>query len=745
MNWRAAAPHADFYVPAESSAVETVQRPGSPALVTFWCAVAIAFLTWAGLDSRFWRSDGFPAAIICLPLSIAIAGTVAAIASRARVERFGAWLALCIVGQAASLQLIQAGPAVGYQHYVRAQNLFTPQYFWATSVLIAQSAIVLWEVRTQWGRAWRFIRTLPRIRVAIGLAAFILTGAALSRSPMNYVSELVLASLIQALNLATVALAMTHAPAGLAGRARMIVQGSFADRRRRDTSGRADRAVVIAALGSVLLSGFLAYAVYQRHPHIPDELASLYQARYFADGRIAMTAPPDRLAFDVDLMIYENTRWFSLFPPGWPAVLGIGVLAGSTSLVNPILGGLNVLLLFAVIRRLVDRPLARLVAVGLALSPWHIFLSMSLMSHQLTLTCLLLSAIGALKSQESSAWAVLGGLCTGFVMLIRPLDAVIAGITLTALLGVKGRFTPASILGFVLAAVLTAAATLPYNRELTGRSTEFPLMVYFDRLYGAGSNALGFGPDRGFPNWRGIDPLMGHAAPDVFINAALNAFAVNTELLGWSGGSLFLLIYCLTRGRFDKLEWGMAGGIAGVVGFYSLYWFAGGPDFGARYWFLAIVPCLVLTVRGLEHLVRDLDSVDDGRRQLGGRAVLGAVVLTTAALLNYVPWRALDKYYHYRGARPDIRELARTEHFGRSLILIRGDRAPDYASAAVYNPIDLQADVPIYAWDVNPESRRRVLEAYKDRMVWFVDGPTVTGSTFRVVRGPVPSAQVLAE
>jgi hypothetical protein len=116
-----------------------------------------------------------------------------------------------------------------------------------------------------------------------------------------------------------------------------------------------------------------------------------------------------------------------------------------------------------------------------------------------------------------------------------------------------------------------------------------------------------------------------------------------------------------------------------------------------------------------------------------------------SALATFFPWRAVDKYLHYRNMRPDVRRLAESHDFGRSLVLVRGRRHPDYASAAIYNPLDFRADAPIYAWDRNADVRRRVLEAYSDRPVWVIDGPTQTGSGFRIVRGPVPAHVLIRE
>jgi hypothetical protein len=180
---------------------------------------------------------------------------------------------------------------------------------------------------------------------------------------------------------------------------------------------------------------------------------------------------------------------------------------------------------------------------------------------------------------------------------------------------------------------------------------------------------------------------------------------------------------------------------AAVVGTYSLYWFSGGPDFGARYWYLVIVPCIALTVSGIRFLENGLQGAS-GFTVNGARVTAAVVSMCILAILNYFPWRAIDKYFHYLRMRPDVRYLAKEHGFGRSLVLIRGDRFPDYASAAIYNSLDLHTDGPVYAWDRDPEVRARVLRAYSDRPIWLVNGPTVTLGGFEVVVGPLSPAQL---
>ena len=76
--------------------------------------------------------------------------------------------------------------------------------------------------------------------------------------------------------------------------------------------------------------------------------------------------------------------------------------------------------------------------------------------------------------------------------------------------------------------------------------------------------------------------------------------------------------------------------------------------------------------------------------------------------------------------------------------VVRGNRHPDYHSASAYNPVDLFAPVPVYAWDRGPAVRAKFLEAYPDRPVWILDGPTITHDGFRVIAGPLTADQVRA-
>jgi hypothetical protein len=598
-------------------------------------------------------------------------------------------------------------------------------------------------------RHWRAMR-LPvpaRWRFALFIAIFSASGIALSRDFSALLAEFAFATGVHLVNLATIVVAIYHLPSAALASLRQRWAALF-DLLSNEVSGirpQLDRVAVAGALWVALIASVLSYAVYQSHPHIPDEVCYLLQARYFASGRISLPAPPVSDAFDLFLMTNDNGRWYSSFPPGWPLVLAAGVLAGVPWLVNPLLAGICVLCSYKLLWHLYGRRRARLALLLLCFSPWFLFMSMNWTAHTSTLAFSLLGALAvqAAKAPGRGWWSVAAGAAAGMVSLIRPYD----GFIVAGLLGVwsivgsplwrKARLA----LLFTVGTAAVGSTVFLYNGQLTGNALKFPVEEYFNRHFHHGANSIGFGPNRGM-SWS-IDPFPGHSPLDAAVNTMLNVFSMNTELLGWASGSLVLVAAALIAGKLQRRDAVMLVAFFVFPAAYALYWYSGGPDFGPRYWYVIVIPAVAISVRGLECLARTLESrLPDA----GPRLISGVVVLCALTLLLYIPWRCEDKYRGYLRMAPDIQDLARRERFGRSLVFIRGEEHPDYASAATYNPLDINADKPIYVRERTPDVNQKVIETFRDRSVWVVAGPSVTGGRFAVASRPVadPKAQSLA-
>ena len=701
-----------------------------------WIA-AVALALWALLDARFRDAEGILDTQALLPLAGTVAAVIAAVSMGRAWQKAGLWLGLAVLGQAASLQLISAGRGVGYQHYSLILT-GTPRPATIPYIIVGIQVIAVAIGLASLLRrvaSWLTATYSPPALV-LAAAAVALSAAALSSDPVLWVAETLFATLIQLVSVANILVFAAALPPSALDRFAAWSEGRGAG-----TEDGRDWFPLCAALWVMVAAAGLALVAYQRHPHVPDEVVYLYHARYFAEGMLTMPPPPVPAAFEIDLMTYEATRWYSPVPPGWPAALALGVFLGVPWLVNPLLAGLAVLLTYHTVHALYDRATAHLSVLLLSASPWFLFLAMSYMTHTFALTCALAAVAALIRTRRTgrSVWALAGGAAIGLVGLTRPLDGLVVAIVLGVWsLGIRGRkvrLGPSAAL--TLGALAVAGIVFPYNTYLSGSPTSFPLMEYTEQRYGPGSKALGFGPERGL-GWPGLDPFPGHGAIDVAVNAALNTFAINVELLGWSvGGMLVIALFLAGPARLSRSDAAMLAAIMAIVGVHSLYWFSGGPDFGARYWYLVIVPCIVLTARGVRWLADGGEPRRSRDRSQAARVHLGVLALCFAAVVTFVPWRAVDKYHQYRYMHPGIRELAQRYDFGKSLVLVRGNSHPDYASAAIYNPLDWHADATIFAWNRSPEVARQILAAYPDREVWLVNGPSVTGADYQVAAGPV--------
>lgn len=657
-------------------------------------------------------------------------------ASKARWSGFVFWVALEILGQAATLRAIDAGTRLHFQHLRLLEA--GPLILLCIALQTACVIPAIWKVLPQISH---WIRQHFRWWQIAGIGGvMVLTSAAPSAQAPAYLLEIAFVSLLQGIHLANLILVARAFPAEHLDSLRTMFEKHFAGSKEANCP-RLDRFAIYACLWVTVISILLNIFSYQKHPHVTDEVVYYLQARFLANGSITLPAPPVPEAFEVNLMEVKGDRWYPAPPAGWPAVLSLGMKLGVPWLVNPVLSGINVLLIYLLIHGLYDRGVARLSVLFLCTSPWYLCMGMNMMTHMLTLTCALIAALSLVQARNTGRifWCLPAGMAIGYTSLIRPLDGLIIGIMLGVwAIGIGGRrLRWSALLLLVLTSAATGALVFPYNKHLTGNARLYPINEYNDLRSGKNANAYGFGPDRGM-GWE-IDPFPGHGPVDGMVNALLNGASINAELLGWSTGSILLaafLIFSAAKIR-TKSDWLMLGVIGFVFVFYFFYYFSGGPDFGARYWFLMIVPLIALTSRGMLVLM-------DRCGTAGYRVPVAVLILCSLSILNYVPWRATDKYYHYLGMRPDILSLSKQNHFGNGIVLIRGKSFPDYASASVYNPLDLTVSEPIYVWDRDPESRNKVLHHYAGRNVWLVDGPSITGDGYRVVRsaGVPPALQV---
>lgn len=653
--------------------------------------------------------------------------------ARLGAPQAGVWASLVVIGQASSLALIKAGPLVGYQHYVTIAEALRDR-----SLPLAVATIVVGLALLALVRQRRAVSSWLRARsrtwqVICAIVVGCLLAAAPSADAESWASELVLAAGLQLASLVCVLFAVAQLPGDWAARVDRWIARQLELPAARP---RLDRFAWTLAAFVTIVAGVLCLTSYQAIPHIPDEIAYLIQARYFAAGLPWMTPPPAPEAFGTFLLEVSGDRWYGVFPPGWPLVLAVGVKFGVPWLVNPVLGGICVLLTYLLVQELADRATARASTFLLAMSPWHLLMSMSFMSHVLSLALALLTAWGAARAWRTGSWAsaLVGGIALGVLGMSRPLEGVAVGLLagIPLLVAAVRRGHVGSLVAGVLGTTMTGGMGLAYNKVITGSLWIFPAERFFEREYGAARYTIGFGPEKGL-GWTGLDPFPGHGPIDVVVNAVLNGFMTNVDLFGWAAGSVAIVMLGFLRAdRAIERIMGLA--IVVVVALHSAFWFSGGPDIGARYWYLIIVPCVVLAGRALASI--------EARHPVmpGARTMVAIGIFCLGVLVLYVPWRAANKYWHYRSVRPDFVRMKADPAYRDGLILVSGRRHPEWAAASLANELVIGASAaPVFAWDRDSTTRQAVLNAFPTRPVWLVKGPSETAGV-EIVRGPVAPA-----
>ncbi len=696
--------------------------------------VGATCVTWPLVDPLFRNKENDLMGLVCLPISIGAAAIFVGIAIGSTWKRAVIWFSIAMVGQAVSLQLIDAGWQLRYQHYRTIPNIFESSLDTGLFVfLVVQSLVVITFLipRISEIGSWVSENFRPWQMVLIGLTFFLST-TIVSKDLWILAKEWIFAVFVQLTFLSTIlagALSIPNAEK-LGSLMRLVDRLQTIGSR---TIGSFPVAVIGLATFAFATSAALSILSYERHPHVPDEVAYLIHAKIFASGSLTMAAPAVPEAFETFLIASTGDRWYPSTPPGWPIVLAIGEVVGLAWIVNPLLAGCNIFLSFSGLRRLFSPRVTYIATILLAVSPWYLFLGMSYMTHMFSLTCVLVTLISVIETMRtgSARWALLCGSGIGLLSLVRPLEAVSVGlVTGLWMLAIKNKaITRTVIAGLIVGLLIFGGLGLAYNTFFTGHPLRFPVNEYFDKEFGVGSNSLGFGSDRGV-GWA-LDPNPGHSPLDSLINSSLNITSINTELFGWGMGSLLIVSIGLFWKRLAAADFFLLSLTMMIYFAHFFYWFSGGPDFGARYWFLMIFPLTVLAARGIEKIIEQSESFN-----AQSAVYVTFSFLCVASLVTFIPWRAIDKYQNFRGMKADIRYMTGEDKFGRGLVMIRGNLHPDFDSAMVYNSVEPSQDRPIYALAVDQDVALRLLLEYGDRPVWVLDGPSLSGTGFRIVAGP---------
>jgi len=471
----------------------------------------------------------------------------------------------------------------------------------------------------------------------------------------------------------------------------------------------------LIALGTCLAAAWASQAVFDRIPHLEDEFANLWEAEVMADGQIAQPSPPFPRSFMVPFVVdYEGLR-FGKYPPGWPALLSLGIVLGVPWLVNALLAGAAAWLTYRLGSKLAGPGVGVLAALLVATSPMFLLLSASLMSHALSVFLTLTLTLGWLDGVSADRTPprlprglpiAVAGLSLGLLALTRPLTAVCVGLPLGVhglwIMARGGRPAKRAVLAVGLIAFAAACLLLAWQWALTGDPLLNPYALWwpYDRI--------GFGPGHGVTE-------TGHTLNLARINTKFSLRVGRHDLFGWPFLSwIFAPIGLLALRR--RLEaWLLAALLPVLVLIYAAYW-VGAWLYGPRYYVEAMGALAVLSAAGIAALAGWLGSAPLKRwRSLSVSAFV--LVLLALNVGFYLPARLRQMtglYGMTRAASLPLEWLS----LGKALVIVHPAQSwTEYGALLPLTPPFADGEL-LLAYTRGNEQDARLAQSFADRPVY---------------------------
>lgn len=466
--------------------------------------------------------------------------------------------------------------------------------------------------------------------------------------------------------------------------------------------------VRVQAAVFVLAAAPLAW-YWGRGQTVSDESGYRFQARIFSTGRMAAVGLPMGLddfrptvgnEHPLTGSISYGSRWFSKYPPGWPAVLAVADLLGVGWLASLLLGGGILLLTGAFAASVFNQRTARLAVLISIASPYFLYNSMGYLSHPL---CGILIAAAAyfwllgMRSQSTwPYWAMFAALAAA--IQVRPFTAFLAGLVLGPVTLWQVRKDTKRLGTVLVAATICGACTVGamslYDHALTGsywrspyalaRGLDFPIEVTpsFTVLK---QNAL-------YLNRWSLEATAVYSFPFLFLLAAWSVVKESRQRI--EVAVLGLLYAAIVAGYLVQREWSTC-------------------QYGERYYFEMFFAAAILAARGLDLLSRDARW---SARSLS-HASLGLLAVQACAFAIFTPTMLGLTSYSAK-----VQEAFKRVTSPRTVVFLQDPPTIDYINAARnFNPnaADWQNAPAVYLPDPGLE-RRDAVTRLLGRSRWVV-------------------------
>ncbi len=479
---------------------------------------------------------------------------------------------------------------------------------------------------------------------------------------------------------------------------------------------RTDRIALILALVAVAAAYLVADRVFERIPHIEDEMAYTWQAQAIAEGKIVVPSPPSPKSMLVPFVVDYQGQRFGKYPLGWPALLGIGVLLGLRDWVNPFLAGLGLWLIYLIGKKVFSERVGLLAIALTLISPFFLLNSGSLLSHP---WALVLSAgfvlawfdtfrLGEKTNVSKKLTTVTAGACLGMLGMTRPLTAVAVGLPFAVhglvLLVRSDRATRLRVLSIGALAALIAGLVLLWQFAVTGNPLLNPYTLWWPY------DKIGFGI--GYGNVPG-----GNTLSEAWINTKYSFKKGSGDFFGWGYMWWVFVPFGLWSLRKKLGAWLVALIMPTLVVVYLSYWI-GSWLYGPRYYYEGFYSLTLVTAAGILWL---FDAVKTGRflRLRRGLLFTALTILIGSNLFLYLPGRLSSMYglYGITRAQMDPFLAPEAQSLPPSLVIVHYTQSwTEFGALLPLENPDLTSHF-IFALSLGTQQDAAVAKAYPHRHI----------------------------
>jgi len=361
---------------------------------------------------------------------------------------------------------------------------------------------------------------------------------------------------------------------------------------------RTDHFAIFLSVLAFAITSYVSLRVFEGMPHIEDEITFVWQARLASRGDLEISSPVCPQCFLEPFIIDAQGLRYGKYPPGWPAMLSLGIRLGVRNFVNPFLAALSVWLTYRLVKKLLSEKTAIIAATLTVLSPFFLMNSGSLLAHSFSLFLALAFSLAWIDTFDRQnavpKWMTVttAGLTMGLLALTRPLTAVgisIPFLVYAVIIMVKGNWQRRKYLFFIGASA--GFLTLLYfvwQYVVTGNFLTNPYVLYwpYDRI--------GFGPGVG------LNP-GGHQLKYAWVNTKFSMKIGLSDFFGWPMISWIFIPFGIINIRKNWKALLVSSVFLSLVFAYAFYWI-GSWLLGPRYYYEGLFSLTLLTAAGIDWL-----------------------------------------------------------------------------------------------------------------------------------------------